>query len=94
MLQVLVNPTVELGDPARVNLGALRVFSVEDEGGSPLVQAVDADLRVAQARVLEHLTRVCGMRHESFPSALHSEFRDAFAIWSAMIATAKQPSFR
>jgi len=37
MLKVMVNPTVELGDPAAVRLSKLRLYSVDDID-SPLVQ--------------------------------------------------------
>jgi hypothetical protein len=37
MLQIMVNPGVELGNPATVDLSTLRVYCLFDEGGSPLV---------------------------------------------------------
>ena len=57
-------------------------------------QAVDRDLRTAQTRALEHLVRSCGARVEALPADIETEFADAFSIWSAMVAAAKQPSFR
>ena len=38
MLKVIVNPGVELGDPSKVNLSNLRVYSLMDLRGAPLVQ--------------------------------------------------------
>lgn len=55
---------------------------------------MEPDLRAAQARALDHLVRVRGMRLTPFPADVHAEFVDAFAIWSAMVGSAKQPSFR
>jgi fatty acid amide hydrolase 2 len=76
---------MELGDPARVDLRALTVVDVEDNGEMP----VSEDLRGAQRRAAEHLAdagaRVVRAR---VPSLRRS--RD---IWSAMLGAAGATEF-
>lgn len=66
-----------------VKLSSLRFFSMEHDGGSPIVSAVDKELVQAQRRVVEHLERELGVTVQQV--SIYN-LRYSFPIWSAMMS--------
>lgn len=78
-------PELELGDPAGVDLSALTVVDIEDNGSTP----VSKDLRDAQRRVVAHLGRTCTVKRVRLEALRHS-----VDMWGALVLEAGGPPFR
>jgi len=76
-------------DPSKVNVSKLTVLSVESSF-APLISPVSQELRDAQRRAAEYLGGLgCTVKDYRIP-----EFRQAFDIWSSMVAVEQTVPFR
>ncbi len=75
----------ELGDPAAVDLSALTVVDIEENGSTP----VSRELRAAQRKVVDHLERTCRVKRVKIDALRHS-----LDIWGALVLEAGGPPFR
>lgn len=92
-LQIMAGPAgaAKLKLNTKVDMSKLRVFSMDDDGGSLLVSRVDPQLKNAQHKALDHLGRVCGAQTEEIHD-LHL-MKYSLEMWSAKMAAGAGTKF-
>lgn len=81
---------VEVNLDQPVNVRNLKVYYMEDDGGSVLVSNVDSELKDAQRKVVEYLKNSLGLSVEKVN--IH-KLRYSVELWSAKMLTSEGTSF-
>ncbi|XP_050392276.2 fatty-acid amide hydrolase 2-A [Patella vulgata] len=74
----------------KVDLKKLRIFTMEDDGGSLLISKVDPELKEAQRKAVRYLENIVGVKVT--PVKIH-RMKYGFDMWCAKIALAGGTSF-
>ncbi|XP_065342069.1 fatty-acid amide hydrolase 2-B isoform X2 [Cloeon dipterum] len=88
MVKILAKKDLRLDE--KVDLRKMRIYYMEDDGGSPHLSPVDPDIRQAMRKVIEYLSQAHGLKPKKvdFP-----KLRRAVSIWLAKMNLVGVPDF-
>ncbi|XP_014681562.1 PREDICTED: fatty-acid amide hydrolase 2-like [Priapulus caudatus] len=92
MLKVMAGPSglSRLQLDSKVDLKSLTIYTMEDDGGCPVVSPVHPEIKAAQKRVADYFENEIGCTVKRVNLKL---MKYSLQIWSAMMASSDSPSF-
>ncbi|XP_054723061.1 LOW QUALITY PROTEIN: fatty-acid amide hydrolase 2-like [Uloborus diversus] len=68
----------------KVDFRDLKIYYMENDGGNPLISAVNPEITRAQMKVLDYFYETYGVKPEK---SEHKKYKHSFEIWSKIITT-------